>query len=103
MNSLAKKGAQPPVANVVLWSGSRAALSMAKFTLGKNFVAFVGSSVCFWRVEFFVAIVEQPRSYYWSEASFFRQLIGSVHIRSIYFSESWPIEESKTPIKIKGR
>ena len=48
-------------------------------------------------------IVEQPRSYHWSEVSVFRQLIVSVHIRSIYFSESWPIEQSKTPIKIKGR
>jgi hypothetical protein len=50
-------------------------------------------------------VFEQPRSYYWSEVSFVRQLIGSVHIlvQSAYFSKSWPIEESKTPIKIKGR
>ena len=45
--------------------------------------------------------VEPPRSSYWLEASFFGQLAESLTPWSIYFSESWPIEESKTGRKTK--
>ena len=34
------------------------------------------------------AIVEPPRRFYWLEASFFGQLLDSIPLRSIYFSES---------------
>ena len=33
-------------------------------------------------------IVEPPRRFYWLEASFFGQLLDSIPLRSIYFSES---------------
>ena len=37
---------------------------------------------------FRVYIAEPPRRFYWLEASFFGQLLDSIPLRSIYFSES---------------